>query len=201
MKNNLFSLLILLSVVIFLNSCNDEEPMVPVATATPNAQAINSGASTSIALTSDIQGTTFTWTVVQSGVTGATAGSGTSIAQTLTLTGLVAGTATYTITPTYNGVDGLPINVVVTVNMVKTTYNADVKSILVASCAPCHLAGGANPNKWDQYDHTKAKINSILDRVQRDVGSAGFMPRNGAKMPADKIAILKKWVDDGLLEK
>lgn len=88
----------------------------PVATATPSSQTICSGSATSIALTSNVAGTTFAWTVVQSGVTGAAAGSGTSIAQTLNATGTTAGTATYTITPTANGCTGTPINVTVTVN-------------------------------------------------------------------------------------
>ena len=200
MKNRFLSILIVLSLALVMNACDDDEPMAPVATATPPSQAINSGTVTSVALTSDIPGTTFTWTVVQNGVTGATAGSGSSIAQTLTVTGLVTGTATYTIIPTNNGLAGVAINVIVTVNALKTTYNADVKSIFVASCTPCHLTGGANPNKWDQYAQAKAKINSILDRVQREQGATGFMPRGGSKLSAEKIAILKKWVDDGLLE-
>ena len=46
----------------------------------------------------------------------------------------------------------------------------------------------------------KSKINWIIDRVKREPGSAGFMPRNGAKLSDEKIAILEKWVADGLLE-
>ncbi len=82
-----------------------------------------------------------------------------------------------------------------------TVYMADVKPIMTSSCTPCHVAGGANPNKWDEYTPTKTKIASIIDRVKREQGSAGFMPRNGTKLSADKIAILEKWVADGLLEK
>jgi len=88
----------------------------PVATATPASQTICSGTATGISLTSNVGGTTFNWTVVQSGVSGASAGSGSSIAQTLNATGTTAGTATYTITPTANGCTGTPINVTVTVN-------------------------------------------------------------------------------------
>lgn len=80
------------------------------------------------------------------------------------------------------------------------TYMADVKPIFVVSCTPCHLAGGANPNKWDQYAQAKAKITTILDRVQRTPGSAGFMPKVGSALTAEQIATLKKWVADGLLE-
>src|SRR5262249_4219334 len=89
---------------------------LPNATATPSSQTICSGTATSIALTADVAGTTFAWTVVQSGVSGATASSGSSIAQTLTATGTTAGTATYTVTPTANGCPGTPITVTITVN-------------------------------------------------------------------------------------
>jgi len=197
-----FSLILsLLAFVLFITSCDDEELPMPVVTATPASQAITSGGATSIALTSSLTGTTFAWTVVQTGVAGAAAGSGATIAQTLTVTGTATGTATYTVIPTAAGVVGNAISVVVTVNPAKTTYMADVKPILTVSCAPCHMAGGANPNKWDEYTPTKAKIATILDRVKREPGSTGFMPRNGTKLSADKIAVLEKWVADGLLEK
>lgn len=200
MKNRFLSIFLVFSLAFVMNACDDEETMAPVATATPPAQAINSGTVTSVALTSDIPGTTFSWTVVQNGVTGATDGNGSTIAQTLTVTSLVTGTATYTIIPTSNGLAGNAINVVITVNPLKTTYNTDVKSIFVSSCTPCHLAGGGNPNKWDQYAQAKAKINVILDRVQRESSATGFMPKGGTKLSAEKIAVLKKWLDDGLLE-
>ena len=200
MKNSYLKLSIL-AITIFAASCKDDELPAPVATATPLTQVITSGETTAIALTSDISGTTFSWTVVQNGVSGATSGSGSTIAQAITLTGTATGTATYTIIPTAGGVAGNAVTVVITVNMAKTTYVANVKPIFVASCTPCHLAGGANPNKWDDYTQTKNKITTILDRVKREQGSTGFMPRNGTKLSAEKIAILEKWMADGLLEK
>jgi hypothetical protein len=200
MKNRFLSILIVLSIAFIMHSCDDDETMTPVATADPSLQIISSGSTTSVALTSDMAGTTFSWTVVQNGVTGASDGSGSSIAQTLTLTGLVAGSATYTVIPTNNGISGSAINVVINVSALKTTYVADAKPIFVANCAPCHVGTGGNVNKWDQYDQAKAKINGILDRIQREPGSTGFMPNGGTKLSADKIAILKKWLDDGLME-
>jgi gliding motility-associated-like protein len=92
----------------------------PAITATPNAQIICSGQSTGIALSSSVVNTTYTWTVVQNGVSGASNGNQTgnavSINQTLTATGSIAGTATYTITPSASGCSGTPITVIVTVN-------------------------------------------------------------------------------------
>ena len=200
MKNSYLKFSIL-AIAIVAVSCNDDELPVPIVSATPATQVITSGETTSIALTSTIDGTIFSWTVVQSGVSGAVSGSGATIAQAITLTGSATGTATYTIIPTANGVAGNAVTVVITVNMAKITYLANVKPILTVSCAPCHMPGGANPNKWDDYTTTKGKINTILDRVKREQGSTGFMPRNGTKLSADKIAILEKWVEDGLLEK
>ncbi len=81
------------------------------------------------------------------------------------------------------------------------TYNADIKSIFVANCTPCHLAGGVRTNKWDDYTTAKNNVSSILDRIQRDVNAAGFMPRGGTKPVATaEIAKIQQWVKDGLLE-
>jgi mono/diheme cytochrome c family protein len=82
----------------------------------------------------------------------------------------------------------------------KVTYNNAAKSVFVSNCAPCHVTGGANPNKWDDYNTAKAKIDAILDRVKRDVAAAGFMPKGGTKLPASTIDIITQWKADGLLE-
>ena len=82
----------------------------------------------------------------------------------------------------------------------KVTYNKDAKAVFVSNCSPCHMAGGANPNKWDDYNTAKTKIDAILDRVNRDVAAAGHMPKGGPKLPAATIDILTQWKADGLLE-
>ena len=199
MKNKLL-LLTTLAIAVFISSCNDEEIEKPVASANPPAQTIVSGSVTAIELTSTITGTTFSWTVEQSGVSGATPGTGNTIAQTLTTTALANGTAVYTITPSANGVVGETVTVTITVTPPKITYNAHIKPLITVSCAPCHLASGYNPVKLDQYTVAKSKINNILDRVKREPTAAGFMPNGGTKLSADKIALLEKWFDDGLLE-
>jgi hypothetical protein len=105
----------------------------PVVTANPNPVTLCSGQTTGIGLTSSMNNTSYSWTVVQSGVTGASNGSaaggggGTSpytLNQTLTNNGTTPGTATYTITPTAGGCPGQPITVIVTVNPVNTTSAA-----------------------------------------------------------------------------
>ncbi|MDZ7650113.1 MAG: PKD-like domain-containing protein [Cytophagales bacterium] len=93
---------------------------LPDVVAAPNAETICSGTTSNITLSTSngVAGATYSWTVVQSNVSGATSGFGTSINQTLTATTSSAGTATYTITPGANGCTGTPINVIVTVSPV-----------------------------------------------------------------------------------
>jgi hypothetical protein len=93
---------------------------IPVATANPSTDTICSGDAINIALSSNLNGTTFSWTVVQTGVSGANAGSGTSITDVISTTGGVQGTAIYTVTPDYNGCLGNTITVDITVNPLPT---------------------------------------------------------------------------------
>ena len=89
---------------------------IPDFSSVPTQAPICSGDSTSIALTPSLTGTVLSWTVVQNGVRGALADSGTSIVQVLETTGSNAGDAIYTITPELNGCVGTPISVTVIVN-------------------------------------------------------------------------------------
>lgn len=86
----------------------------PNVIASPSSLSISTGTLANISLSSDVVGTTFTWIVSQSGVTGALAGSGNTISQTLTGDGSV----TYSITPSIGSCTGTTINVVVTVTAV-----------------------------------------------------------------------------------
>lgn len=82
--------------------------------ASPSSLTISEGETAIINLSGTTEGTTFTWTVVNSGTSGAVDGSGNTISQVIT----GSGTTTYTITPNYNGCIGESINVVVTVDAV-----------------------------------------------------------------------------------
>lgn len=82
----------------------------------PTQLPICSGESTSVVLTPNLLGTTFSWTAVQNGVSGASNASGFAITQTLQTTGNAVGTAIYTVTPSLNSCKGIPINVSITVN-------------------------------------------------------------------------------------
>lgn len=85
----------------------------PNVIATPSSLTIADGEIATINLTSSSVGTTFAWTVVNSGTSGAVAGSGSIISQTIT----GSGSTTYTITPTLDGCVGTPIDVIVTVEI------------------------------------------------------------------------------------
>ncbi|OUL60436.1 hypothetical protein B8T70_20400 [Flavobacterium sp. AJR] len=89
--------------------------------ATPASQAISMGQTTSINLTSTTAGTTFSWTVIQTNLTGATIGTGNSINQTLVNTGATSGIAIYTITPQLGTCLGTPIKLTINVENYKNT--------------------------------------------------------------------------------
>ena len=91
-------------------------PTPNVSTASP--LIICSTTATNIALTSNVAGAAFSWTVggVTGGISGATASSGSTIAQILINPGTTPGTVTYIVTPTANSCSGIPVNIVVIVN-------------------------------------------------------------------------------------
>ena len=89
---------------------------IPGFFGTPTQLPICSGDTTSIVLSPSLSGTTFSWTVAQNGVTGATNDTDSSIFQILETTGNSAGTATYTVTPALNSCSGSPIIIPVSVN-------------------------------------------------------------------------------------
>lgn len=103
-------------------TCTLIETLSPSCVCTADVVASNasicSGSNTSVSLsTTSLDSVTFTWTVAQSGVTGAVNGSGSIINQILNNSGTTNGTAVYTITPmeTISGCVGTPIDVIVTV--------------------------------------------------------------------------------------
>lgn len=99
--------------------------VLPIPTASATKQSICSGQQTSVAITelNNIPGTTYSWTVLPSNINisgGALSGTDNPIAQTLTTTSNINGTATYSITPLANGCTGAVKTVVVTVRAVPT---------------------------------------------------------------------------------
>jgi gliding motility-associated-like protein len=134
---------------------------VPTATATPLTQTICSAGVTSIALTSNIAGTTYSWTTAQSGVTGASNSAGSNITQTLTTTGTSPGTVTYTITPT-NGCTGSSIIATVTVNPTPAMTSANAATICSGGTANINLTSNvASTYTWIAANNTNTTGESI----------------------------------------
>ncbi|RYD91941.1 MAG: hypothetical protein EOP54_21610, partial [Sphingobacteriales bacterium] len=107
---------------------------LPLITATPASVNICSNTAASIVLGSNVGGTTYSWTVVETGVTGATAGSGSGISQTLSTTGTTQGSVVYTITPTANGCPGPSAQVTIYVNP-RPTFTTTVSPVSQIICS------------------------------------------------------------------
>jgi len=107
---------------------------------TPNTATVCSGASPNISLTASIP-STFTWTIgnIAGGITGASAGSGATINQTLTNpSNTTAGTVQYIVTPTSTtgSCAGAPYTITVTVNPRPTITTPNITTV----------CSGASPN-------------------------------------------------------
>lgn len=117
--------------------------------ATASAQTICSGQTTSISITGS-SGTTYSWTVTSTNVSGATGGSGATINQALTATSNTLGTVVYQITPAKGSCNGTPVNVTATVKPVPTSavspsnssiFSGNTSSILISN--PNNIGGTA----------------------------------------------------------
>jgi mono/diheme cytochrome c family protein len=82
----------------------------------------------------------------------------------------------------------------------KVTYTANVKPIVDQNCIACHASGGSLISLETYADVKDALLNTdLLDRIQRQNGTPGQMPKAG-RMPQDKINTILQWNTDGLLE-
>jgi len=84
----------------------------------------------------------------------------------------------------------------------KTTYTANVSTVIAGNCAPCHIPSkGGNKKPYDNYANVKADIDDIIKRIELNPTDRGFMPfKKTEKLPADVIAVFKKFKEDGALE-
>lgn len=91
---------------------------VSLLTTTPLTQTLCSQALTNIPLTSNVAGTTFSWTVAltSGNISGFSPGGGNQISQALTNNGYIPGVITYTISTLFNGCPGSITDYAVTVN-------------------------------------------------------------------------------------
>lgn len=83
-----------------------------------------------------------------------------------------------------------------------TTYTADIAPLMQSKCAPCHLpTKGGRKADFETYEGAKKYGADMLARVMLNPGDRGFMPFKHDKLPAEEIAIIKNWVDQGMQEK
>ena len=184
----------------------------PVVTATPSSDTICSASTTNIALNSTVTNTTYSWTVTQTNVTGASAGSGNNISQTLTTVGGAYGNVIYTITPTANGCVGAPITVQVDVSPKpdviisgNATYcDGDTTALTLTSTVPGTTFTwnviSSNLDGTHIVSGTGNTINQLLDLDNAlNIGTATYYITpyaNGCAGPAQQIEITVNPIPD-----
>ncbi|MEO5600320.1 MAG: hypothetical protein ABIR06_05275, partial [Cyclobacteriaceae bacterium] len=164
-----------------------------------NVLTINSGA-TGTAVTPIISGTSpFIFSLTSSPDGGASITIDNNGIIT-TKSSLAAGTYKLSVNVTNSAGSGdFPDIYTINVNQVKAvTFTNDVKPFFTQYCSTCHTTGPQTI--YTNYNNASRDINLILDRVQRNQGSAGFMPKNGAPLSTTQIQILKDWLEQGLLQ-
>ncbi len=83
--------------------------------------------------------------------------------------------------------------------MAKTTFEADVKPIVLQKCGPCHTTG--NKEHIGEYAIGKQTIDDVIERINKEPNERGFMPMKHEKLSDSLINVFVKWKADGLLEK
>lgn len=75
-------------------------------------------------------------------------------------------------------------------------YVESVAPILSQNCVSCHSGGSpAFDLSLDSFTSVRNSMESILDAVNRDQGSAGFMPQGGSKLTEDQITSLQSFFE------
>ena len=74
--------------------------------------------------------------------------------------------------------------------------------LLKLKCSPCHLRSkGGKKTNFENYIAAKKYAAVMLKRVQLNPKQKDFMPSKNEKLKEEEIAVFKKWIEDGLLEK
>lgn len=83
-----------------------------------------------------------------------------------------------------------------------TTFSGNVLPLLNLKCSPCHIRSkGGKKTNFENYNAAKKYAAVMLARVQLNPKQKYFMPSKNDKLKEEEIAVFKKWIGDGLLEK
>lgn len=75
-------------------------------------------------------------------------------------------------------------------------YAKRVAHIMAQNCVSCYSSPSSLGNqRLDSFLPDQSSIQVILDRVNRDSGSAGFMPLGGNKLTNDQLATLQVFIE------
>ncbi len=152
---------------------------VPNAAVSIASQQICSGqAMSTVTITNPnaVSGTTFSWAVSAPNISGASAGSGTTIAQTLSNVTTVPQVATYTITPTANSCAGTSITTTVTANPIPTAANAGVDQTVACGVTSTTLAANTpviGTGSWTVVSGAGASFGNVSSPTSGFTGTAG----------------------------
>lgn len=82
------------------------------------------------------------------------------------------------------------------------TFSGNILPLLKLKCSPCHLRSkGGKKTNFENYNAAKKYASSMLTRIQLNPKQKDFMPSKNDKLKEEEIAVFKKWIEDGLLEK
>ena len=84
------------------------------------------------------------------------------------------------------------------------TYTEHIKPIIDANCVACHsnpAVGGASV-PMTNFEEVKLVFENTdaLDRMNRQPGESGFMPKYGSRLPQVSIDLVEEWMNEGYLE-
>ena len=75
-------------------------------------------------------------------------------------------------------------------------YIETIAPIMSQNCVSSHSGPSSSGNqRLDSFLSVHSSIEVTLDRVNRDSGSAGFMPLGGNKLTNDQIAALQAFIE------
>ena len=81
-------------------------------------------------------------------------------------------------------------------SVVEAYYEESVAPILTQNCIGCH--SGSSPSgglNLGDYTSVRGGMGDVLDRVNREEGSSGFMPQVGSKLTDAELSILQSFFE------